>query len=767
MTRGPAIARLAAGLLLVTMCGTAAATPGATATGRLSTSTASTSLPVQVYIDALTPRVVRPHTRVVATGRLVNAGSTALTDVRVRARVRSRPVGSRSELAGDAVRSDPLGDPVSGSTVPVAPGLEPGAAVPFQLTVAADTLQLTTFGVYPYAVEVLGSDAVGPNDVVGRTPTFLPWVPAAGGFRPTRVAWVMPLVDVPNRGASPVFPDDHLAAAVSARGRLQTLLAAATRVGPGTVAPPAPHGVDAQRPVPVTWAVDPALLQSIADMSDGYSVQKGRSSTRGNGQAAALAWLDALRAALRGGLVPDTLLALPYANVDVTALARAGLDADLSTAIVHGRDVTTSVVGVTPDNRLSWPPGGQLTNKGLGDLTTSGVRTLVLRQEAVPLTDSLTYTPSASVSMDTSAGPVTALLYDDTLSGITAAADRSRLATAAQLPTFASPSASPTPTFDSSTPTPSATTPTTTPTTARMLEQRFLAETAMITAERPVDSRDVVIAPPATWDPVPGLATALIEDTGRVPWLAATPLPSMVDDSSTGGHVDRGPLTYSSEASAAELPGSYLTDPNNGVVALRRDLASFRSILAPPIGPTAVALDDATLRTESAAWRNDLSAGLDLRKEVADDLAAKRAAVNISSSRRLITLASRRGTIPITITNDLDQAVVVRLQLSAVSSARLTAPVTTPQTIAAGRKLTEEVKAVVNQAGLFPIKAQLLTPDGESYGPAVTLRLRSTAYGQLALGITAGALGALFLAVIIRLLRRGRRRRIGSTPDAA
>jgi hypothetical protein len=291
-----------------------------------------------------------------------------------------------------------------------------------------------------------------------------------------------------------------------------------------------------------------------------------------------------------------------------------------------------------------------------------------------------------------------------------------------------------------------------------LLEQRFLAETAMITAERPVDSRDVVIAPPTMWDPVPGLASALLEDTGRVPWLAPTPLSAMVGNNNETESVSHDPLTYPPAAAAAEQPGSYLTDEDNGVVAVRRDLATFRSILAPPIGPTAVSLDNATLRSESAAWRDDLSAGLAVREDVANDLAERLAAVNISSSQRLITLASRRGTIPITISNDLDQAVMVRLQLSAVSSARLTAPVTTLQTIPAGRKLTEEVKAVVNQAGLFPIKAQLLTPDGTPYGPAVTVRLRSTAYGQLALGITAGALGALFLAVIIRLLRRGRRR---------
>jgi hypothetical protein len=752
------ICLLAAGLTM------GVAAPSVAAPSLRATETAS-SLPVQVFVDNLTPRVVRPHSQVVVVGRIVNASADSIDDIRARLRVRSRAVGSRSELASDAIRTDPLGEALESTTTSVTPSLAAGATAPFQVVVAADDLHLGFFGVYPFAVEALGSDAEGPNDVVGRTPTFLTWVPSGGGFRPTRLAWVLPLTDAPNRAATPVFPDDHLATDVGVGGRLNTLLAAGTRVGPGVLRPAVPgrpQPPDTQQTVPVTWAADPALLQSLADMSDGYRVAKnhGRSSSLGSGQPAATTWLDVFRRTLRAGPVGDALLALPYANVDVTAVTRAGLDSDLAAAVSHGRDVATSVTGVAPTARLGLPPGGFVTTKALDNLVASGVRTVVLRESALPLTNNLIYTPSAGAPLVASSTDVTALLYDETLARIVATADRTALAAAAK-PT---PQPTSTPSEQTPSPNPAQQAPTAAPTTARLLEQRFLAETALITAERPLDSRDVVVVPPPGWDPVPGLATSMIEDTGRVPWLAPTSLTAMTA-ASPEDSPEREPLTYPESAASAELPNSYLSDKSHGVVAIRKDLTSFRSILAPPIGPTAVSLDDATLRAESASWRDDLSGALALRQEVADDLATKRAAVNISSSRRIITLASRRGTIPITISNDLDQAVVIRLQLSAVSSARLTAPVTDTQTIAAGRKLTNEVKAVVNQAGLFPVKAQLLTPDGEPYGPPVTLRLRSTAYGQLALGITAGALGALFLAVVIRLIRRNRRRQASPEPS--
>ncbi|MFL6239051.1 MAG: DUF6049 family protein, partial [Actinomycetes bacterium] len=435
--------------------------------------------------------------------------------------------------------------------------------------------------------------------------------------------------------------------------------------------------------------------------------------------------------------------------VDVPALARTRLDSDVATSIAYGRDVVASVTGVAADPQLSWPPGGFTNIRSLDDLAASGARRVVLQTAALPPTQSLNYTPNAGAPLESRSGSITALLYDETLAHIVASADRTTLAAAskpAPLPTSSAGTdgntATPSPTSDAS--------PTASPTTARLLEQRFLAETALITAEHPTQSRDVIVAPPTSWDPVPGLATALVADTGRVPWLTSTTLDAVNADDS----VARDPLTYPDAAANAELPRSYLA----GIISIRRDLSTFRSILTPPIGPTAVSLEDATMRAESAWWRGDLSGGLALREQVASDLSDKLDAVSISSSQRLITLASRRGTIPVTISNNLDQAVVIGLQLSAVSKARLLAPPTDNKTIAAGRKLTVEVKAVVNQAGLFPVKAQLLTPDGEPYGSAVTLRLRSTAYGQLALGITAGALSALLVAIVFRLVRRNRRR---------
>jgi hypothetical protein len=70
-----------------------------------------------------------------------------------------------------------------------------------------------------------------------------------------------------------VFSDDHLAAEVSERGRLDQLLSAA----------------DADDR---SFAVDPALIEELRTMKSGYMVLHQGGASEGSGQAVAARWLD-------------------------------------------------------------------------------------------------------------------------------------------------------------------------------------------------------------------------------------------------------------------------------------------------------------------------------------------------------------------------------------------------------------------------------------------------------------------------------------------
>ena len=138
---------------------------------------------------------------------------------------------------------------------------------------------LTSFGVYPLAAEVVGQD--GAALIAERT--FLPYWPGKARQNPKRqdIAWIWPLIDRPDRSACGGLLSNRLAASLTPHGRLGGLLAA---------------GRDYAARTHLTWAVDPALLSSVALMTKPYQVggtpSCGGRSSRPASQAAA-AWLAA------------------------------------------------------------------------------------------------------------------------------------------------------------------------------------------------------------------------------------------------------------------------------------------------------------------------------------------------------------------------------------------------------------------------------------------------------------------------------------------
>ena len=101
---------------------------------------------------------------------------------------------------------------------------------------------------------------------------------------------------------------------MAAEGRLGRITAAGSRLG---------------QQMPLTWVVDPALLETAEDMSDGYTVRAedpSQPAVDGTGAGTAQQWLDQVRAASRLGDVAT----LPYADPDVVALRRGGLRATCS-----------------------------------------------------------------------------------------------------------------------------------------------------------------------------------------------------------------------------------------------------------------------------------------------------------------------------------------------------------------------------------------------------------------------------------------------------
>ncbi|MFL6129013.1 MAG: DUF6049 family protein [Mycobacteriales bacterium] len=670
-------------------------------------------LPVAVTLAGLEPRDLRPDSELRVTALLHNTGADGTGPVSVRLH-RGLVMDTRGEL--QAADTDPPPTGTASGRPQVLEGLAPGRSVrvTYQTTVAE--LGLGTLGVYPVALTVQSRD---DGRELGRVQTLLPFFPTGIETAGTRVALLWPLLDRPHRltgapagarstattGAEQppeVFVDDGLARSVGG-GRLDQLLAAVEQL---------------PEQVRLTLVVDPETVEALDRMTRGYRVVTGARSEPGRGAAVAAAWLARLRKAAARHL----LVAVPYGDPDVVALERGGLGALARLQLPH-IEAMARVLGVRPTTEMAWPPDGALTDTALDEAVAQGVGAVVLDPGSLPGGPPVDSgrTPDGASPLPALGGEAVALVPDPVVQRLLDSGGLERGTTGGP----------------------------------RLAEQRLLAELAMITAEAPSDGRTLVLAPARRWEPPLGYARALAADLGRLPWLA--PVDALQAAAGTVP-VDRGPLAYPVAARKRELPGAQVRQ----IATVQTMVADFRTALDDDDASAELSpYSDALRRAGSSAWRTDPRAGAAFTLRLRRQISALRARVTMSSpATGDYTLASADSPLLLTLENRLDVPVAVRVRLTtppgfAVSDIGVVR-------IPAGDKRSVRVPASVQRTGTFTVRGQLTTPGAGTLGQEITLSVRSTAYGGLALGITGLAFTVLVGAVLVRLARQLRGR-----PDQA
>jgi hypothetical protein len=677
-------------------------------------------------LSTLRPVAPQPGQTLVITGTLSNETTEDVSDLSLQLRM-SGAVGSRSEF--DSYADDPFGAlPTVGLTnvTGILPAeqtrLAPGAEEPFEISVPVNSLVLpaTTWQVHELGVAVSGTTTSGLLDT-GALRTFLPWAPRSAPGTPLQVAWVWPLVDRPHRAVSATWLDDNLAPELTGKGRLARLLA----VGSATENPPphipGRHRAATTRAVPVTWALDPMLVEDAGLMSRGYTVRAANgTAVAGTGRTAAGQWL----AALHTGLSKADVIPLPYADPDLVAATRAGLSTQLGVATANSRTLLARELPTATLLATGWPDNGLTDQQTLDTMVGTGITSVLLSGDALPIEGAPpNETPSAHATVTTGEGELAALLTDPVLSStVDDGADD--------------------------------------PTQAALSLQRYLAETLMIEAEAPSDVRNVVIAPDRRWAPTARYAGALLADSGKVPWIEPVPL-STVIDSPVDTEVTRGALDYPTSARHAELRASYLRQVN----ALQTQLNDFGAVLTSGAS-TIQGYAGALQRLLSSAYRTDTTGAQTALSSIRQSLDAQMNQVRITTNAgSYITLTSHNGKVPITVSNNLDTTVHVVLKVDANQRLALANDGRETLTIPAHQAVAVSVRAVAKTSGVFPLQVRLLTPGLDGYGSTVQLYVRSTAYGTVTLIITAASTLALLIAVGVRLTRRAvRARRAAQSP---
>ncbi|MEW9533677.1 hypothetical protein [Microbispora sp. NPDC049125] len=700
-----------------------------------------------LVVEEISPDVVRdPATPITISGTVTG---TPLASVKVQVDYSGQPFRLRSDLRR-YLDGEGYFTPQYRTKVQATP-LDQSGKLTFQFTVPE--LRMTQLGVYPLAIEVV--DAVTRQRIAIER-TFMPFVPPGqtgqtGQKVPKmKLAVALPIADRPHLAvtptagdgtakADPTFMDDDLRSS-AATGRLAKLLK-----------------VVQQADDHVTWFVDPSLLQDAKQASAGpYVVKAGdgdgehKTADPGAGR-----WLDGLRTAL----TDKPAVAMPYADPDMAALVHNGLERPAVAAIQRGTTLASELLGREVNSGTLWPAGGVIDRDAIDELAMAGVTSVLMSGDALPPATAApdatgatgattgtaggaaTGTPDPAAKLDTVAEtPLTALLADPALSEV--------------LDTNVS-----------------------TPGSVPLARQRWLAETAMIAFEQApatgttggsgaAPSRTVVAAPTNhLWNPDPDFVATLLQASTSAPWLRMTSLASVKPGKSPAPRTD---LVYSDRDRQAELGRAYLSTVRK--LDEKADAAATVTVEHTEL------FHEAILRLCSAAWRGDAKQATAFADTVGAAVGDRLDDVAMIDTPR--SVAGSNGQVPVSVTNNLDRDILVKLRVTSDNRALL--DIDRPggvydfpkTTVAKGRSQLFNVPVIVPaKGGEASIAIQLLTADDKRYGDPVHVAVRATGYTSIALVIVGAAVVIMLAAVVMRILRRRSRKAFpfgptdGTDPD--
>ncbi|MYS79816.1 DUF6049 family protein [Embleya scabrispora] len=684
---------------------------------------------IQVLITKMTP-VAKAGGSITVEGRVLNTGTRAIDSMEVAVRVRTSEPLFRSGISSpeDAQSNGTL---LRDPKPVVLHNLAPGTDQPWTFTFPADPLGLGAAGAYP-----LGIEARIGGKTAGAARTFLPWIPKNGlkNVQKLRVAMVWPLVDRPHRDGTtlgdeaqtPVFRDDDLAAQFAPGGRLYDLV----NIGTG---------------MKVDWAIDPELLDSAAEMAGGYRVappgsldpapDKSKKSRNGKalsdedtakatpnettnthaggGGQVATGWLDRLKT----GIGTQPVIALPYADTDLAAVAHAlgagtaDLRPQLSEALAESATVMQRTLGRPVRTDVAWPAGGALDPSIVQLANGAGASTVITSGASLPPTKELKVTPLATAALP-GADKGTALVTDPDIDRILAADTKA-------------------------------------PGQSVQATQQLLAELLTIVLQEPSvkPARSLLIAPPRTMD---ASLAGVLRDVlnASADWTSSATLADLA--------AEPAPLParklagYPKAVSASEPSAQYLAETDD----LVRSMQTFASILTRPERVTGP-FNPALLRLLSTEWRGDPQ-GMDrYRLGVTRGLRELQSLVYIIR-RTGVTLSGDEGNIPVTVVNNLQQPVNVRIAVDSHQPNRLKLGEPITVTVPDGRRREVPISAKSAANGKVMVDVRLLTPDGRSVRPPESFFVNTTTIDALTRWIIGGL--AFLLAVFsLRAFLRKRR----------
>ncbi len=721
---------------------------------------------LQVRVDSVTPDLITTTSEptVTVTGTVTNVGDRPVRDVVARlehAAAVTSSAGLRTNLDGANDQFQPVGEFTA-----IAPEMQRGQAVGFTFSYplrsrTAPSLGVEQPGVYPLLVNINGTPDYGdaarlddarfllpvlgvPPDPSSTSADALTDVVPPDTTKPVAVTMLWPLADKPRLapgvpgGSTPVrLMNDDLAVSLAAGGRLDSLLSAVDFA----TSPPVDPGGDTGRAL--CLAVDPDLLVTVNAMTTGYVVADspdglGAASHPGTGQAAAVAWLDKLRAIAKRMCVTST----PYAQADLGALQRvgdAGLDA---AATVSASDIIDQILGIASVRGATVLGDGPLTPAAVDLLGRQG-STVAIAAADCSAQDSATGEPMTADVTPRRVSPQVVMAPFDPAVGAALAG----VGTDPDLPTYLDASLDVPLDHDS------------------MVARRQDAIASMLwRALQPnAEPRQQILLPPLKWSPQPSDAQSMLTalaTTIRSGLAFSRPLGDVITQAAQAGPEPGPDLPRDTRGGFDDDVISTITGQSGRLWGLTAALTTDpRTGLTGPqyTAPLREDMLRALSQTEPPEERNDLARRrLGAVGATINDLFGAVTIVNPGGS---YTLATEHSPLPLAVRNDLAVPIRVRLQVDAPPG--MTVTDLGEQEVPPGY-LPLRVPIEVHFTQRVAVDVTLRTPDGLQLGEPVRLSVHSNAYGKVLFAIT--LIGGTVLAALV-----GRRlyHRFRGQPDPA
>lgn len=657
---------------------------------------ADDGLPVEVRVTSVTPQVLQPGQDLAVTVRVHNDSETPVAQPRVVLSLDRNAFIGRFSL--DRWRGAAPTDPV-GSDLLVSDlptALAPGQQATVELVVPAAQIRL------PSRATSWGARGLAVS-VVDRADPARTRV----GIARTFALW-FPQQEVNATRVSVLTPIVGPAADATTDAWVPALeeeTAAGGRLADVLEATAGTPGV--------TWLLDPWLL----DAAD-------------RGGQAASAWAGDLLA----GMTDREVQLLPYLDADLTALAHTTHDELAGTAFERA-EATARTHGLPDAARVSLAlPAVDEPDLVTAGLAGEGDLAVVVGPGVLPAPAVLTYTPSGRSTVTARGTDVTLLVPDARLS---AALATGRVAVDETIGTDR----------------PSAV-------TAATAAQDLLAELAVITRERPNDSRHVLVTVPRDWAPDVDVVEAQLAALESAPWVRLQPVSALIGLADP--EIDRGTLPARA-AEESEIPSGEITALTSAIER-RQELVGMLADPEAALGDVELEL----LASLSVAWRAEPDGRAALVDRARAQTAALAGAVSVTpTSEEGINVLSTSADLPINVANALPEPITVQVRLRP-DDQRLRPDDAVPVTIPAESEVLVRIPIHAVQSADVSVTVEVLTPDGAVIDDDTSFLVRVRAEWE---GIGTAVLGTL-LAIglvigIVRTIRRGRTaRRAAPEPDA-